>query len=283
MPVVTWLGGLFKPQSFLTAMLQATAQQDSVELHTLTVATDLIKKDPDDITAPPREGAYITGLYLEGARCSLASMSLEPCRPKEMFCPLPIVLCKGVLAAKQRTTMLHDVPVYRTQHRADTYVFTVKLRSKVCGRLSSAVMAVDHGVVVVGGYVPCVSAAGAICHVDHGGRCLCFGNSITRRNTQATHIQCHNFPVHWGKTKTKRTSLGTCACHRRPVPGSFVAVLCARRAWHLLARLCRRAAVHAVVAGRVSHQPQVEFLQRGRSGSHSSGCSLHPRLPIAAR
>jgi hypothetical protein len=26
-PVVTWIGGLFKPQSFLTAVMQVTAQQ----------------------------------------------------------------------------------------------------------------------------------------------------------------------------------------------------------------------------------------------------------------
>ena len=43
-PVVTWLSGLFNPTSFLTAVMQTTAQAQSLELDKLRVATEVTKR-----------------------------------------------------------------------------------------------------------------------------------------------------------------------------------------------------------------------------------------------
>ncbi|KAH8062602.1 dynein light chain binding protein [Aureococcus anophagefferens] len=68
-PVVTWLSGLFNPESFLTAVMQTTAQAQNLELDKLSVATEVTKKlDPSEFSTPSRDGAYISGLALEGAR-----------------------------------------------------------------------------------------------------------------------------------------------------------------------------------------------------------------------
>ena len=43
-PIVTWISGLFNPQSFLTAIMQITAQAGGLELDKLTLLTDVTKK-----------------------------------------------------------------------------------------------------------------------------------------------------------------------------------------------------------------------------------------------
>ena len=68
-PICTWISGLFNPQSFLTAVMQATAQRDNLELDKLTLLTDVQKKMlAEEVTSPAKEGTYIVGLSLEEVR-----------------------------------------------------------------------------------------------------------------------------------------------------------------------------------------------------------------------
>lgn len=46
------------------------------------VITEVTKKQPDQIDAPSRDGAYIHGLTLEGARWDEKAGILEDSRPK---------------------------------------------------------------------------------------------------------------------------------------------------------------------------------------------------------
>merc|ERR1711988_1296372 len=71
-PMVTWISGLINPQSFLTAIMQQAAQTNSWELDKLFVQTEVTKKvSADAIEAAARDGNYITGLSLEGARWNI--------------------------------------------------------------------------------------------------------------------------------------------------------------------------------------------------------------------
>ena len=70
--------------------------QNRVELDQLVIATEVIRKDPDEVLEHPREGAFIAGLYLEGARWNISAMRLEDAVPREMFCALPVLHCKAV-------------------------------------------------------------------------------------------------------------------------------------------------------------------------------------------
>ena len=65
---VVWLSGLFNPQSFLTAVMQTTARRNDWPLDKTVVVTEVTKKQPDQIDAPSRDGAFIHGLALEGCR-----------------------------------------------------------------------------------------------------------------------------------------------------------------------------------------------------------------------
>lgn len=68
LPSVVWLAGFFNPQSFLTAIMQSTARRNEWPLDKMCLQCDVTKKNREDFTSPPREGAYVHGLYMEGAR-----------------------------------------------------------------------------------------------------------------------------------------------------------------------------------------------------------------------
>jgi hypothetical protein len=53
-----------------------------------------------EIDLPAREGAYITGLSLQGARWDAQTGSVERSRPREMFCAMPVMLVRAVAAEK---------------------------------------------------------------------------------------------------------------------------------------------------------------------------------------
>jgi len=129
-PIVTWISGLFNPQSFLTAVMQSTAQSQGLELDKLTLLTDVTKKMvADEFNAHAKEGTYIVGLSIEGASWNTQFSLLEPSKPREMYSPLPVINVRPVVADKADTTSF-PCPVYKTQQRGPTYVFSMQLRSK---------------------------------------------------------------------------------------------------------------------------------------------------------
>ena len=67
-PKCTWISGLFNPQAFLTAVLQVTARKNEWPLDKIGFTVEVTKRGPEEIEAATREGAYIHGLVVEGAR-----------------------------------------------------------------------------------------------------------------------------------------------------------------------------------------------------------------------
>ncbi|GFT26439.1 dynein beta chain, ciliary [Trichonephila clavipes] len=61
-----WLGGLFSPQSFLTAVIQTSGRKHDLPLDKLSIHCEVTKKMADEFLLTPREGANICGLYMEG-------------------------------------------------------------------------------------------------------------------------------------------------------------------------------------------------------------------------
>ena len=129
-PAVTWLGGLFNPQSFLTAIMQVSAQAANLELDRLSIVCEVSKKmDASDVTVPSRDGAFIHGLHLEGARWNMGNGVLESAQPREMFSQLPVINCKAAIVDRQDQNV-YLCPCYKTRQRGPTYVFSAQLRSK---------------------------------------------------------------------------------------------------------------------------------------------------------
>ena len=130
LPKVVWLGALFNPQSFLTAVMQTTARRNDWPLDKTKIVTEVTKKQLDQIEGPPRDGAYIHGLTLEGARWDEKANALEDSRPKELFYSMPVIQVKAVTADKADMRDVYQCPVYVTECRFRQEVFTAQLKFK---------------------------------------------------------------------------------------------------------------------------------------------------------
>eukprot|EP01062_Namystynia_karyoxenos_P024171 TRINITY_DN1939_c0_g6_i1.p1 TRINITY_DN1939_c0_g6~~TRINITY_DN1939_c0_g6_i1.p1 ORF type:complete len:4792 (+),score=1866.14 TRINITY_DN1939_c0_g6_i1:876-14378(+) len=128
MPAAVWLGGLFSPMSFLTVVLQVSARRGAMALDRLALTTDVTKKAPEDATAPPREGAFIWGLYLDGAKWDPIAGQLAVPELKQLHPPLPMLQVRAVPDGQIPDRPVYQCPVYSTTRRGEHYVFTAQLR-----------------------------------------------------------------------------------------------------------------------------------------------------------
>lgn len=133
-PKVTFLNRLFNPQSFLAAIKQVYAGEKGFELNKLTVQTDVMKKlywEPD--LPPIKEGAYVFGMQVEGARWDQAVGQLDESLPKKPFSVMPVVNCRAapIVVDPKKDAGLYMCPCYKTEGRGATYVFTAQMKTKM--------------------------------------------------------------------------------------------------------------------------------------------------------
>lgn len=129
-PKVVDISKLFNPQSFLTAIQQICCQQQQLELDKLQVFTEVTKRDAKGIDAAARDGAFVSGMFLEGARWDINANCLEESKPKEMFFKMPVVNCKAGTATDREEKNVYICPTYCVPTRRPHYVFPAQLRTK---------------------------------------------------------------------------------------------------------------------------------------------------------
>ncbi|XP_045527512.1 dynein beta chain, ciliary-like [Pieris brassicae] len=130
LPPAVWLAGFFNPQSFLTAIMQQTARKNEWPLDKMCLNCDVTKKYRGDFNAPPREGANIHGLYMEGARWDTATGGIVESRMMELFPIVPVIYIKAVTQDKQDVKNVYECPVYKIRMRGPTFVWTFNLKTK---------------------------------------------------------------------------------------------------------------------------------------------------------
>jgi len=115
-----WLSGFTFPVGFLTALLQMSARKNGVSIESLTWDFVVMSSNESNIAMRPKEGAYIRGLYLEGARWDVENGCLAEPYPMELVCPMPIIHFKPVEQRKKSSKGLHACPAYIYPNRAGT-------------------------------------------------------------------------------------------------------------------------------------------------------------------
>jgi len=133
-PKVFWLTGFTYPTGFLTAMLQTTARKNGIAIDTLSWEFPVINQDEENFTAAAKEGSYIKGMFLEGARWDYDKGHLQDARPMELFCPMPIIHFKPVENKKAMKKGFYACPVYMYPVRTGTrerpsYMVTAEIKA----------------------------------------------------------------------------------------------------------------------------------------------------------
>jgi dynein heavy chain len=86
-----------------------------------TVQFDFVQVDhltTNSIKAPPVDGCYIHGLFLEGSRWDYTTHVLAESRPKELYTDLPIMWLYPKQYRKPPKGGFYNCPVYKTLVRA---------------------------------------------------------------------------------------------------------------------------------------------------------------------
>ena len=156
LPLCLWLPGLFNPMAFLTAIMQITARQEAEPLDKMVLETHVTSMlKPEQATSyPPQSGAFVYGMFIEGARWPLGDEAGEQTevagvatsgflcdgRLKELLPPLPVMYVRAVIVQPQweptevgymrHSETIYDCPVYYTTMRGPTYIFLATLTTK---------------------------------------------------------------------------------------------------------------------------------------------------------
>ena len=116
-----------------------TSRKNDWALNKLVTTVDVTKKmTPEEVEGTARDGAYVNGLYMEGARWDLQSGVLEDSFMKELYPKMPVIQMRAILGEKEDTRGIYRCPVYKQTERATPgyhtpgtgYLFMMQLKTK---------------------------------------------------------------------------------------------------------------------------------------------------------
>jgi len=119
-PVLLWLGGLTFPTGYLTGLLQSTARKNNQAIDAYSWAFDVLPQPENEIMNSPKEGAYMCGMFLEGAGWSYDNMCLEDPEPMKLVVSMPVIHFKPVERSKRSQKGVYQCPLYLYPIRTGT-------------------------------------------------------------------------------------------------------------------------------------------------------------------
>ncbi|XP_055840841.1 dynein axonemal heavy chain 3 isoform X1 [Episyrphus balteatus] len=153
-PTVYWLSGFYFTQSFITGVLQNYSRKHRYQIDLIGVQFNVTNFETDQEESPEL-GAYVKGLFLEGARWNRELKCLDESFSKILFDTLPIILMMPVLkseagfgdddgvgasSSSSSSLRTYDCPIYKTSERrgvlsttghSTNFVMYIQLKSKV--------------------------------------------------------------------------------------------------------------------------------------------------------
>lgn len=113
-PCVHWISAYTYPTGFTTGLLQKFARKDdkSPPIDKLDFDFQPTPRPVNDITEQPKDGAYITGLYLEGAKWNNDKQWLMEPEVMELFCAMPVIWFRPIPKRTKPLQNYYECPTY---------------------------------------------------------------------------------------------------------------------------------------------------------------------------
>ena len=134
-PTVFWLSGFTYPTGFLKSLQQQQARRDQISIDQYDWDYVILSGEERAIAHRPKKGAYVRGIFLEGAGWSAEANTLCESRPMELIVTMPVIHFKPKLrTGKPKPASVYECPLYMYPVRTGTrerpsYVVAVDLDS----------------------------------------------------------------------------------------------------------------------------------------------------------
>jgi len=121
-PDAFWMSAFFFPQGYMTAAQQTYARATKIPIDTLDFRTVVTRMTPEDVEAPPAQGVYIYGAYVEGGRWDFDEQCLAESNPKETHVYMPVMWLDPIVkdTSALPDDSVYDCPFYKVSSRAGT-------------------------------------------------------------------------------------------------------------------------------------------------------------------
>uniref|UniRef100_A0A8C5C287 Dynein axonemal heavy chain 3 n=1 Tax=Gadus morhua TaxID=8049 RepID=A0A8C5C287_GADMO len=118
-PSVFWLSGFYFTQSFLTGVAQNYARKNTIPIDFVGFEFEVTRNETNT-DQKPDDGAYVRGLYMEGACWDRHLMVIGESLPKILFDPLPVIWLRPGEMSGFKHENVYVCPVYKTSARRGT-------------------------------------------------------------------------------------------------------------------------------------------------------------------
>jgi dynein heavy chain len=116
-PPAFWISGFYFTQAFLTGALQNQARKYTIPIDDVVFGFEMMPGEVARYRKPPKDGVYVYGMFLDGARWNADKKLLDDALPKVLFSDAPVVWCKPSASADVVDFPKYTCPVYKTSER----------------------------------------------------------------------------------------------------------------------------------------------------------------------
>jgi dynein heavy chain len=121
LPFSFWIGAFTYPTGFTTSLLQRFSRKASgAPIDKLEFDFVPVPKEPHEINEHPKDGAFISGLFLEGAKWNPEKLCLAEPEVMELSCPMPVLHFKPIQKRTKPPQNMYECPCYYYPTRSGT-------------------------------------------------------------------------------------------------------------------------------------------------------------------